>query len=126
MVDKNIKLILAYDGTHYHGWQRQRNEITIQEVVEERLQIMTGEPVNLISSGRTDAGVHALNQVCNFTTRSTIPLESIRRGLNSLLPDDISVKNAEYVPAEFHARFNAKSKIYEYRIFCGISGRPWT
>ncbi|HIJ58975.1 MAG TPA: tRNA pseudouridine(38-40) synthase TruA [Deltaproteobacteria bacterium] len=116
MDDKNIKFILAYDGTHYHGWQRQRNEITIQGVIEERLQIMTGEPVNLVSSGRTDAGVHALNQVCNFMTRSTIPLKSIQKGLNSLLPDDIFVKEAEYVPTEFHSRHSAKSKIYEYRI----------
>ena len=115
-MDKNIKLILAYDGTHYHGWQRQRNEITIQEVIEERLQMMTGEPVNLISSGRTDAGVHALNQVCNFITGSSIPLESIHKGLNSLLPGDIFIKYAEYVPAEFHSRYSAKSKIYEYRI----------
>ena len=116
MDEKNIKLVLAYDGTHYHGWQRQRNEITVQEVIEERVQIMTGEPVNLISSGRTDAGVHALNQVCNFITRSTIPLKSIRKGLNSLLPHDILVKDAEYVPAEFHSRYSAKSKTYEYRI----------
>lgn len=116
MDDKNIKLVLAYDGTHYHGWQRQRNGITIQEVIEERLQIMTGESVNLIASGRTDAGVHALNQVCNFITRSTIPLKSIRKGLNSLLPDDIFVKDAEYVPREFHSRYSAKSKTYEYRI----------
>ena len=118
-MDNNIKLILAYDGTHYHGWQRQRNEITIQEVIEERLQIMTGEPVSLISSGRTDAGVHALNQVCNFMTRSTIPLKSIHKGLNSLLPDDIFVKDVEYVPEEFHSRYSAKSKIYEYRILNG-------
>jgi tRNA pseudouridine38-40 synthase len=116
IMDNNIKLILAYDGTDYHGWQRQRNEITIQEVIEERLQIMTGEPVNLISSGRTDAGVHALNQVCNFVTPSAIPTKSIHKGLNSLLPDDIFVKDAEYVPAEFHSRYSAKSKIYEYRI----------
>lgn len=116
MDDKNIKLILAYDGTHYHGWQRQRNGITIQGVIEERLQIMTGEPVNLIASGRTDAGVHALNQVCNFITRSTIPLKSIRKGLNSLLPDDIFVKDAEYVQREFHSRHSAKNKTYEYRI----------
>ena len=116
MDEKNIKLILAYDGTHYHGWQRQRNEITIQEVIEERVQIMTGEPVNLISSGRTDAGVHALNQVCNFITQSTIPLKSIQKGLNSLLPDDIFVKDAEYVPGEFHSRYSSKSKTYEYRI----------
>ena len=72
--EKNIRLILAYIGSQYHGWQRQDNVITIQEVIEERLQTMLGAPVKLIASGRTDAGVHAINQVCNFTTQSTIEL----------------------------------------------------
>ncbi|MBC8417313.1 MAG: tRNA pseudouridine(38-40) synthase TruA [Desulfobacterales bacterium] len=116
MGDRNIKLVVAYDGTRYHGWQRQRNEITIQEVLEKQIEMMTGEPVKLIASGRTDAGVHALNQVCNFITRSTIPLASIKKGLNSLLPDDIFVKEAEYAPIQFHSRYSAKSKTYEYRI----------
>jgi len=116
MADRNIKLVVAYDGTRYHGWQRQRNEITIQEVLEKQIEMMTGEPVKLIASGRTDAGVHALNQVCNFITRSTIPLASIKKGLNSLLPDDIFVKEAEYAPIQFHSRYSAKSKTYEYRI----------
>ena len=116
MDDKNIKLIVAYDGTRYHGWQRQQNEITIQEILEEKIQVMTGEPVTLVASGRTDAGVHALNQVCNFRTRSSIPLKSIQKGLNSLLHDDIFIKDAEYASLEFHSRYSAKSKIYEYRI----------
>jgi tRNA pseudouridine38-40 synthase len=113
---KNVKLILAYDGSRYHGWQRQHNGISIQEVLEEKLKTMLGTQVKLIASGRTDAGVHAINQVCNFITRSDIQTDAIRKGLNSLLPDDIHVKAAEYVPAEFHSRYSAKSKIYEYRI----------
>ena len=73
--------------------------------------------MRLIASGRTDAGVHALNQVCNFATRSTIPPESIRRALNSLLPDDIHVNSADLVPQDFHSRYSAKSKNYEYRLW---------
>lgn len=116
MDKKNIKLTLAYDGTRYHGWQRQKTRITIQQVIEEKIEVMVGRSVRLIASGRTDAGVHALNQVCNFLTHSTIAPESIKKGLNSLLPNDIIVNHAEYVPSEFHARYSAKSKIYEYRI----------
>lgn len=113
---KNIRLIVAYDGTRYHGWQRQANAVTLQEVIEDRLQVMTGASHRLVASGRTDAGVHALNQVCNFLTRSSIPLSSLKKGLNSLLPDDIWIKEADEVPIDFHSRYNAKSKIYEYRI----------
>ncbi len=116
MGKKNIKLILAYDGSRYHGWQRQLNGISIQEVVEEKLKKMVGTPIKLLASGRTDAGVHAMNQVCNFTTRSTIDPDAIKRGLNALLPDDIHIKAAEYVPSEFHSRYSARSKVYEYRI----------
>jgi len=116
MDEKNIKLTLAYDGTLYHGWQRQKNGVTIQAVVEKKIEIMTGKPVKLIASGRTDAGVHAITQVCNFITRSKITPQDLKRGLNSLLPDDIFVRDSEYVPLEFHARYKAKSKTYEYRI----------
>ena len=115
-VEKNIRLILEYDGTRYHGWQRQKNEPTIQGIIESKIQIMTREPVTLIASGRTDAGVHALSQVCNFMTGANIDPESIMSGLNSLLPDDILIKEAEYVPHDFHSRYSAKRKTYEYRI----------
>ena len=113
---KNIRLILEYDGSRYHGWQRQVDEPTIQGIIEERIQMMTREPVRLIASGRTDAGVHALNQVCNFITKTKIDPSTLQRGLNSLLPDDILIKRAEYVPLDFHAMYSAKSKTYEYRI----------
>ncbi|HBF43465.1 MAG TPA: tRNA pseudouridine(38-40) synthase TruA [Desulfobacteraceae bacterium] len=116
MGDKNIKLILSYDGSHYHGWQRQKNCITVQEVIEEKIQIMFKEPLKLFASGRTDAGVHAINQVCNFKASSNIGPETTKKGLNSLLPEDIFVKDTAYVPLDFHARYSAKSKIYEYRI----------
>ena len=116
MALRNIRLAVAYDGTGYHGWQRQKNGLTVQAVIEERLQVMTEMPVKLLASGRTDAGVHALNQVCNFETRSQIPIDALKRGLNALLPSDILVKEAVVVPLEFHSRYGAKSKIYEYRI----------
>ncbi len=113
---KNIRLILEYDGSHYHGWQRQVDGPTIQGIIEEKIQRMTHEPVSLIASGRTDAGVHALNQVCNFISKTKIDPKVLKRGLNALLPDDILIKKAEYVPLDFHAMYSAKSKTYEYRI----------
>jgi tRNA pseudouridine38-40 synthase len=108
--------VLSYDGGAYHGWQRQENAVTIQQVLEEKIGLMTGEKIRLIASGRTDAGVHALNQVCNFQTRSRIEPDSLRRGLNSLISGDIHVKTAETVPLDFHSRYDARSKVYEYRI----------
>jgi tRNA pseudouridine38-40 synthase len=116
MALKNIRLVVAYDGTRYHGWQRQTNALTLQGTIEEKIRLMTKEAPTLIASGRTDAGVHALNQVCNFLTGSSIPPPSLQRGLNSLLPDDILIREAAYVPTRFHSRYNAKSKVYEYRI----------
>ena len=113
---KNIKLVLEYDGSCYHGWQRQKDMPTIQGIIEDKIQTMTGEPVNLISSGRTDAGVHALAQVCHFICKTNIDPKSIQRGLNSLLPDDIFINQAEYVPLDFHSRYSVKSKTYEYRV----------
>ncbi len=116
METKNIKLIVAYDGIGYHGWQRQKNGITIQAVMEEKLETMIKAPVKLQASGRTDAGVHAMNQVCNFMTSSRIAPDAFKNGLNTLLPDDIYIKSAEYVPLTFHARYSARAKRYEYRI----------
>ena len=113
---RNIRLLLEYDGTRYHGWQRQKNADTIQEVVETALGRLTGEEVRLIGSGRTDAGVHALGQVANFHTGSRIPLKAFHEGLNSMLPWDIAVLAASEAPSDFHARKAARAKTYEYRI----------
>jgi tRNA pseudouridine38-40 synthase len=124
MTTRNIRLLLEYDGSRYHGWQRQRGDLSIQQVLEEALERLTGEPVKLIGSGRTDAGVHALGQVANFRTISVIPLKAFHEGLNSMLPYDIAVLEAQEVPPEFHARKAALSKTYEYRIINRPSRSP--
>jgi len=116
---KNYKLVLEYDGSNYHGWQRQKGLLTIQEVVETRLAIMTQTPVRLLGAGRTDAGVHARGQVANFFSDTQIPPARLLRGLNSLLPEDIVALELNLVPKDFHARFKAQSKVYEYRIHNG-------
>jgi tRNA pseudouridine38-40 synthase len=113
---RNFRLVLEYDGTHYHGWQRQHGVVTVQETLESRLEIMLGMPVKVRASGRTDAGVHARAQQVNFYARTRLQPVEIQRGLNALLPDDIAILAAAEVEDSFHARFSAWSKIYEYRI----------
>jgi tRNA pseudouridine38-40 synthase len=114
--NKNIRLTIQYEGTNYHGWQRQKNGLSIQEVLEEKLALITKSKITLYGSGRTDAGVHALFQVANFISDTKIPPNSIKMALNSLLPDDINIIIAEYVSPEFHSRYSVKRKTYEYRI----------
>jgi len=113
---RNIKLLIEYDGSRYHGWQIQPNGITVQEVLQKKLAIMTRERVRLIGSGRTDAGVHALGQVANFQTSASIPLEGFHRGLNSLLPSDIIIKSVEEAAPDFNAQLLARRKTYLYVI----------
>ncbi len=113
---RNIRMTLEYDGSNYHGWQRQKNGLSIQQVLEEKIAVMTGESARVIGSGRTDAGVHALGQVAHFRTGSSIAAFSLRNGLNSLLPADIAIRDLREMDASFHARYDAKSKIYLYRI----------
>jgi len=113
---RNIKLVVAYEGTKYHGWQRQVGQGSIQEVLEQSVSKIVCHRVKIIGAGRTDSGVHALGQVCNFTTRSSVPLEGLRKGLNSILPKDIQVLKADEVSHDFHSRYSAKGKIYAYRI----------
>jgi tRNA pseudouridine38-40 synthase len=122
---RKIKMVLQYDGTSYHGWQRQKGDLSIQEVIEEKIQVITGGFSTLIASGRTDAGVHALGQVCHFLTNSTIAPEALRKGLNSLLPDDILIEEVMDAPAHFHARYSARSKVYEYRVLNRLQPDPF-
>jgi tRNA pseudouridine38-40 synthase len=113
---RRIKITLAYDGGPYHGWQVQPGLPTIQGILEQRVSEIEGGPVSVAGSGRTDAGVHALAQVAAFTIQNPIPILNLRRALNRLLPSSIRILATEEVRAEFHPRFDAKKKVYEYRI----------
>jgi tRNA pseudouridine38-40 synthase len=115
----NIFLVIEYDGTNYEGWQSQKNGNTIQDIITKKIKILTGEDINLIGQGRTDSGVHALAQTANFHLQKEWDLDELLNALNSLLPDDICIKAVKLVPDDFHSRFDAKSRIYEYRILTG-------
>lgn len=112
----NFKISIEYDGSNYHGWQRQAADRTIQGEIETALMTMTGHRITLTGSGRTDAGVHARNQVANFQCETRLAPEAFHKGLNSLLPEDIVITSCEMAPETFHARYDAKSKIYHYRM----------
>lgn len=114
---RNIKLTIEYDGTRYLGWQRLGNsDKTIQGKIENILKQMTGEKIEIIGSGRTDAGTHAKGQIANFKTNTTMPLLEINEFLNRYLPQDIVIKKVEAVSERFHARYNATGKKYSYYI----------
>lgn len=113
---RNIKLIVEYDGTGYAGWQRQPNGLSIQQVLEEALETILKEPVRVVSSGRTDSGVHAKGMVAAFRTEKTVPIKAFREGLNSILPPDIAIREADEMPPEFHPRKDALGKLYRYTI----------
>ncbi|MBU4140653.1 MAG: tRNA pseudouridine(38-40) synthase TruA [Candidatus Omnitrophica bacterium] len=130
---RNIKLTIEYEGTDYSGWQVQEiakkkqvkrqsarapkcRKRTIQGTIEKALQRLLQEKVRVIGSGRTDAGVHARGQAANFKTRSGLDCRNIQKGLNSILPADIRIRQAEDAQPDFHARFSAQSKLYRYAI----------
>lgn len=113
---RNIRLWIEYDGSHYAGWQRQNNAIAVQQVVEEALAKITGQTTSVIGSGRTDAGVHALNQVANFKTTAEIPCWKLQRALNAHLPGDVVIKRVDEVPEEFNARYSALGRTYFYYV----------
>lgn len=116
---RNIKLILAYDGTDFHGWQIQPGRPTIQGAVTEVVRKITQERLTIHAAGRTDAGVHAVGQVAHFRTQSHLTAQEFQRALNALLPPAIRVVCAEEVGPDFHARWQAQAKTYRYRIFRG-------
>lgn len=113
---KNFKISIEYDGTRYHGWQRQKNDRTIQEDIETAVQTITGQQVTLTGSGRTDAGVHACAQVANFKCDTHLGPQDMLGGLNGLTATDIVITDCKEVDAAFHARYDFKSKTYVYRI----------
>jgi tRNA pseudouridine38-40 synthase len=114
---RNLKLILAYDGSEFAGWQVQPDDVTIQGTLASAIGRITGESVLPQGSGRTDAGVHALGQVATFPTESSVPTANFVKALNDILPPSVRVLEVEEAPADFHARKSARNKTYRYRIF---------
>jgi len=114
-----FKLIIAYDGTDFHGWQMQSNKPTIQGEIVNVLRRITQENVQLHGAGRTDAGVHALGQIGSFRTQSTLSAGEFQRALNALLPPTIRIVAAEEVGPDFNARWSARGKMYRYRLYRG-------
>jgi len=122
---RRIKIEVAYDGTDYHGWQVQPGLPTIQGTLEQVISEIEGKAVQVAGSGRTDAGVHALAQVAAFSIENPIPAGNLLRAANRLLPYDIRIIRVDEVVSDFHPRFDAKAKTYEYRIFRGETCLPF-
>lgn len=116
MNQRNIKLTLMYDGTDYHGFQIQKNGVTVQQCLQDAIKAVTGEECNVIGCGRTDAGVHAINYTANFKTCCRIPSDKIHFALNAHLNNDIRVLKAEDAEDDFHSRYSAVKKTYTYKI----------
>lgn len=114
-----LRMVLAYDGTDYSGWQIQPDRRTVQGLVRGRLTQMAGEPVALHGAGRTDAGVHASGQVAHFHPPRDLPTDAWQKGLNAMLPEDIRILGVEQAPVGFHARKSARDKVYRYQIHQG-------
>jgi tRNA pseudouridine38-40 synthase len=119
-----VKLVLEYDGARFVGWQVQPNGPSVQAEVERALEVLHKAPRRVVAAGRTDAGVHALGQVCSFFEREPLPLGAYRQGMNALLPDDVAVRQASLEPDGFDARRSATGKRYRYRIENGPTRAP--
>lgn len=124
MSKKRVRLIVAYDGTNYHGWQVQKNGITIESELNRCLSQLLQEPIEVIGASRTDAGVHALGNVAVFDTQARMPAEKISYALNQRLPEDIRVQKSEEVAPNWHPRHCDSRKTYEYRIYRGEFAMP--
>lgn len=122
---RNLKVMMAFRGTKYHGYQRQNNALTVQEVTEAAVSKILNTPTTILGCSRTDTGVHAEMFCFTFQTENIIPLRNFVRGINGYLPDDISVLSCEEAPLDFHARFSCKGKTYLYRIHCSESKNPF-
>jgi len=121
---RHIRLVVEYDGTELHGWQRQHGAPTVQQHLEEALGKLLQHETQVSGASRTDAGVHARGQVASFRTEREIPLHGIRRGLNSMLPDSIAIRDASEVPDDFNPRFSATGKHYRYTILTAQDRSP--
>ncbi len=115
--ERNIRLLIAYDGTRFLGWQRQKEGLTVQGTIEAILARITQGRISLIGAGRTDAGVHAWGQVANFRTTSGWTLSKMKSALDALSPKDIMIRQVQEVSSSFHARYSSQAKIYEYWIW---------
>lgn len=122
---RNVKVIMAYRGTAYHGFQRQENAVTVQEVVEGALSKLLNTPTVIAGCSRTDTGVHAKEFCFSFQTERELPARNFIRGMNGYLPEDISVLSCEDVPDDFHARYSCKAKEYMYLIHNSESKNPF-
>ncbi|MCB9833256.1 MAG: tRNA pseudouridine(38-40) synthase TruA [Planctomycetes bacterium] len=121
---RNIALVLEYDGSRYCGWEKQKNGLGIEQVLEDAIARITGERPVINGSGRTDAGVHALGQVASFTLMHRMPAADLGRALDAVLPEDVAVLEAREVGLFFHARFSARSKTYRYTLLTGRAKAP--
>ncbi len=121
---KRVRLVVAYDGTNYHGWQLQNNGITIESELNRCLTELLGEPIQVIGASRTDAGVHAMGNVAVFDTSHQMPGKKISYALNQRLPEDIRIQKSEEVPPDWHPRHVKSRKTYEYRIYRGEFPMP--
>lgn len=124
-MEKNVKLLLSYDGTAYHGWQMQENAVTVQECVTKAAEKIFAQKVSVNGCSRTDSGVHANEFCCNFRFDGERDEEKIILGMNSQLPEDIRVFACEYTDTDFHARFDCKGKEYIYKVWNGKRGNPF-
>ncbi len=122
---RNIRIEMAYDGTNYHGFQTQKNGITVQQTVEEALSSFLKEDISVTGCGRTDAGVHAMKYFFNFYTSSTVPASKIPFAMKPYLPEDIVFKKGEEVSEDFHSRFSVKKKTYVYKILNAPFSEPF-
>lgn len=113
---RNLKLLVEYDGTDFHGFQRQAGDRTVQEELERAAVRVCRDVTHVTGAGRTDAGVHAIGQVVNFRTANRIPIERVALAFNSVLPSDVAVREAEEVDLAFHARRHARLRVYRYRL----------
>ena len=120
-----FKITIAYDGTGYVGWQRQASGVSIQGLLEDALRELDGRDVPVAGAGRTDAGVHALGQVASFNLERGMAPTDLMRAVNARLPPTVRVIAAQHAPADFHARFGARSKTYRYRLWRGDTGNPF-
>ena len=121
----SFKIVVAYDGTDYVGWQRQANGVSIQGLIEEALRAIAGCAVAVAGAGRTDSGVHALGQVASFTIERALSADAVVRALNAHLPEAVRIMSADEVPPAFHPRFDAIAKTYRYRIWNGEVVSPF-